>query len=83
MSYADELNLYSDPELVKEAQRLVAESGRSVKISIFYHQQPWPDNLRDDLMRWAELGVDRVAVNIGYDMNLAERVAEVAALKLD
>ena len=83
VAYADELNLYSDPELVKEAQQIVAESGRSVELSVFYHPQTWPANLRDELARYAQLGVDRVSVNIGYDMNLSQRVAEIAAIKLD
>lgn len=83
VAYADELNLYSDPELIAYAKEVIADSGRAVDLSIFLHPQTWPDNLRDELARWAALGVGRAAVNIGYDMNLSQRVAELAEIKLD
>jgi alkanesulfonate monooxygenase SsuD/methylene tetrahydromethanopterin reductase-like flavin-dependent oxidoreductase (luciferase family) len=81
-AYADELNLYADPELLPFARQALAEAGRSASLSIFFHPNPWPDNLRDELARWAERGVDRVLVNIGYDMDLSWHVAELAEITL-
>jgi alkanesulfonate monooxygenase SsuD/methylene tetrahydromethanopterin reductase-like flavin-dependent oxidoreductase (luciferase family) len=78
ISYADELNIYSDHELLTYVQAAIAQSGRSIDVSVFLHWQEWPQNLRDELARWAERGVARAVVNIGYNADLSQRVTQLA-----
>jgi alkanesulfonate monooxygenase SsuD/methylene tetrahydromethanopterin reductase-like flavin-dependent oxidoreductase (luciferase family) len=78
VAYADELNLYSDPALLDTAREELDRAGRSVPISVFLHWDAWPADLRGELARWEERGVARVFVNIGYDADLSQRVAELA-----
>ncbi len=82
VTYADEINVYRDEALVAYAQTTIAESGRSVDVSVFLHWDRWPDNLHAEVQRWADQGVARAVVNIGYDADLAQRVAELAAIRL-
>lgn len=79
--YADEINLYNDAALIDEARALIADAGRTVDLSVFLHWERWPDDLAGELAAWAERGVSRVVVNIGYDWNLSERVAALAAAR--
>ncbi len=79
VAYADELNVYADEELLRYARAEIERSGRAVDLSVFLHWNEWPADLRGELGRWAALGVSRSFVNIGYDADLAGRVAELAA----
>jgi alkanesulfonate monooxygenase SsuD/methylene tetrahydromethanopterin reductase-like flavin-dependent oxidoreductase (luciferase family) len=79
VAYADELNIYSDAELLTYTRETIARSGRAVALSMFLHWDRWPDDLHHELGQWAALGVDRVLVNIGYDADLVQRVGELAA----
>jgi alkanesulfonate monooxygenase SsuD/methylene tetrahydromethanopterin reductase-like flavin-dependent oxidoreductase (luciferase family) len=78
VTYADEINCYADENLLKHVHAAISRSGRSVAISIFLHWDQWPPDVRGELTRWADRDVDRAVVNIGYDANLAQRVAELA-----
>jgi alkanesulfonate monooxygenase SsuD/methylene tetrahydromethanopterin reductase-like flavin-dependent oxidoreductase (luciferase family) len=78
VTYADEINVYGDENVLADVQKAIADSGRAVDVSVFLHWQQWPDNLKSELARWDDLGVTRAMVNIGYDANLAERVLELA-----
>ena len=82
VTYADEINIYRDEALLTYAQTMIAESGRSVDVSVFLHWDRWPDNLQDELQRWADRGVVRAVVNIGYDADLSQRVAELAEVQI-
>jgi alkanesulfonate monooxygenase SsuD/methylene tetrahydromethanopterin reductase-like flavin-dependent oxidoreductase (luciferase family) len=78
VAYADEINIYHDGELLRDTQATIAQAGRSIDISVFLHWQAWPQNLHDELARWADLGVTRAVVNIGYGDDLSQRVTELA-----
>ena len=79
VTYADELNLYADEALLGYAREEIERSGRSVDLSVFLHWDSWPKDLREELARWDALGAVRGFVNIGYDADLVERVADLAA----
>lgn len=79
VGYADELNLYGDPELVEYARAEIKRTGRDISLSVFTNFDPWPQDLKGELRRWRDLGVERFFVNIGFDADLSERVSEVAA----
>ena len=67
IGFADELNVYADAALVEEAQRAIAESGRSIDLSVFlgWEYDRWPADPGADLRRWAERGIERCFVNVG------------------
>jgi alkanesulfonate monooxygenase SsuD/methylene tetrahydromethanopterin reductase-like flavin-dependent oxidoreductase (luciferase family) len=80
VAYADELNLYSDPELVKFAQAEIAKAGRAIDYSVYLHWEKWPDDPRGELARWEALGASRALVCVGFLPDLPGRVAELAAM---
>ena len=79
VAFADEVNLYTDPALLEEAQRLIAASGRDVGVSIFlsWEFDKWPADAAAALREWAERGVDRAFVSIGTE-DMRARVSELA-----
>ena len=79
-SYADELNVYAEEPIFAYAREELARAGRSADISVFLHWYPWPGDPRAELAKWAELGASRVFVSMGYDLDLAARVGELADL---
>jgi alkanesulfonate monooxygenase SsuD/methylene tetrahydromethanopterin reductase-like flavin-dependent oxidoreductase (luciferase family) len=81
VTYADELNLYADPVILDYAREQIAAAGRSVALSIYLHWPPdqWPADLVGTLAAWAQPGISRVFVSLGYDADLAGRAEELAA----
>jgi alkanesulfonate monooxygenase SsuD/methylene tetrahydromethanopterin reductase-like flavin-dependent oxidoreductase (luciferase family) len=77
-AYADELNLYSDPDLFTFAREQIVAAGRAVDLSVFLHWNEWPADLKGELARWQDRGAYRAFVNIGYDSDLSRRVGELA-----
>ena len=79
--YADELNLYAEPELVAAARRSVDEAGRRVDLSLFlgWEFDKWPADPGAELRRWQDEGIDRFFVNVGGPM-MTERIHELADL---
>jgi alkanesulfonate monooxygenase SsuD/methylene tetrahydromethanopterin reductase-like flavin-dependent oxidoreductase (luciferase family) len=79
--YADELNVYADEELLRYARQEIETSGREVELSVYRHYDwdKWPADLAGDLEKWANLGDNRVFVNIGFSADLVQRVTEVVA----
>src|SRR5206468_12775998 len=49
VAYADELNIYSKPELLSFARQEIAAAGRPVDISVYLHWDKWPDDPRGEL----------------------------------
>ena len=81
VTYADELNLYADEALLDYAREQIAASERTVTISVYRHLEgdQWPPDIRGELSRWEQLGIERLFVNIGFDADLVQRVSELAA----
>jgi alkanesulfonate monooxygenase SsuD/methylene tetrahydromethanopterin reductase-like flavin-dependent oxidoreductase (luciferase family) len=80
VAYADELNLYSDPELVSFAQAEIARSGRAIDCSVYLHWDTWPADPRGELARWEALGISRALVCVGFLPDMPARVAELATM---
>jgi alkanesulfonate monooxygenase SsuD/methylene tetrahydromethanopterin reductase-like flavin-dependent oxidoreductase (luciferase family) len=80
VAYADELNLYSDAELVKFAQAEVAQSGRPIDLSVYLHWEQWPADPRGELAKWEQQGIGRALVCVGFLPDMAARVAELAGM---
>ena len=66
---ADELNVYADEALVREARAAADAAGRPVEVSLFlsWEWDKWPADPAGELARWADLGVDRACVSLGSD----------------
>ena len=77
VAYADELNLYSDPDLFTFAQAEIAQAGRAIDSSVYLHWDKWPDDPRGELARWEALGASRALVCVGF---LPDMPGKVAAL---
>ena len=80
VAYADELNLYSDEELIKFAQAEIATAGRAIDLSVYLHWDKWPDDPRGELARWEALGARRALVCVGFQPDMPGRVAELAEI---
>lgn len=82
VTYADELNVYADEDVLRYAREQIAASGRTVELSVYrpIERDQWPSDLRAELQRWEQLDVSRLFVNIGFDDDLVQRVAELAAV---
>ena len=67
VSYADELNVYADEAVIRDAQALAARSGRDVSMSLFlsWEWDKWPADPAGELRRWQELGVERALISLG------------------
>src|SRR5699024_9019760 len=67
VAYADELNLYADDDVIAAARELVAASGRSVDLSLFFDWSwdGWPADAASQLAHWRDAGIDRVFVSLG------------------
>ena len=79
-TYADEINIYSEPAMFEQARAALQAAGRDVPVSVYLHWYPWPADPRAELARWAALGASRVFVSMGYDLDLPARTAELAEL---
>lgn len=60
LEYADEINVYADEELIREARREVEASGRKIAISVFVWD--WRADIAEKLKEWEQLGVERTFV---------------------
>jgi alkanesulfonate monooxygenase SsuD/methylene tetrahydromethanopterin reductase-like flavin-dependent oxidoreductase (luciferase family) len=60
VEYADELNVYADDELIREARREAEASGRKVAVSTFVWE--WREDIEEKLKEWEQLGVERAFV---------------------
>lgn len=80
VSYADEINVYGDREIVEYARAQASAAGRSIPVSVFGHrpENELPVDLVGEIRRWRELGVTRYFMTVGFDDDLLEVVARIA-----
>jgi alkanesulfonate monooxygenase SsuD/methylene tetrahydromethanopterin reductase-like flavin-dependent oxidoreductase (luciferase family) len=60
VAYADELNVYANEDLIREARKEIAASGREIVLSTFVWE--WRDDIEEKLKEWQQLGVERTFV---------------------
>jgi alkanesulfonate monooxygenase SsuD/methylene tetrahydromethanopterin reductase-like flavin-dependent oxidoreductase (luciferase family) len=79
--YADELNLYADAEIVRQATDLIAGAGREIGLSLFFDWSwdSWPAEPGAPLARWRELGIERFFISIG-GADMPTRIEQLARL---
>jgi alkanesulfonate monooxygenase SsuD/methylene tetrahydromethanopterin reductase-like flavin-dependent oxidoreductase (luciferase family) len=73
VEYADELNVYADEELIREARREIEASGREVVLSTFVWE--WREDIEEKLKEWEQLGVERTFVTFWEPFDQLERAA--------
>ncbi len=64
LEYADEINVYADDELIREAQRAIEASGRKIVLSTFVWE--WRADIAQKLKEWEQLGVTRTFVTFWH-----------------
>jgi hypothetical protein len=75
VTYADEINVYSDDEFIQLAQREIVVSQRNVIVSTF--TWGWREDLAEKLPVWEAIGVERVFVTIWKPQ---EQLAQLAKM---
>jgi alkanesulfonate monooxygenase SsuD/methylene tetrahydromethanopterin reductase-like flavin-dependent oxidoreductase (luciferase family) len=78
--YADEINVYGDRETVEYARARIAETGRSIPVSVFGHRPEGqlPADLAGESRRWRELGASRFLMTVGFADDAMEAVGRIA-----
>jgi alkanesulfonate monooxygenase SsuD/methylene tetrahydromethanopterin reductase-like flavin-dependent oxidoreductase (luciferase family) len=81
VTYADELNVYADEDLLRYTREQIEASGRVVGLSVYRHIEwdQWPTDLHGELDHWQQLDISRLFVNIGFGADIVQRVSELAA----
>lgn len=72
VEYADELNVYADEALMREARQEIEASGRKVALSTFVWD--WREDIEEKLKEWEQLGVERTFVTFWEPFEKLERV---------
>lgn len=57
VTYADEINVYADDDLIRLALQEIKAAQRDIPVSVFVWD--WPDNIEEKLHNWEQLGVER------------------------
>lgn len=71
IEYADELNIYADEELMREARREIDASGREIGLSTFVWE--WREDIEEKLKEWEQIGVERTFVTFWEPFEQLER----------
>ena len=71
VEYADELNVYADEDLIREARREIDASGRDVVLSTFVWE--WREDIEEKLKEWEQSGVERTFVTFWEPFDQLER----------
>ena len=81
VSFADEINLYDDAELIRQARELVASAARTISLSVFlsWEWENWPPDPEAEFARLAADGVDRAFVTVAAP-DMIGRVERLAML---
>jgi alkanesulfonate monooxygenase SsuD/methylene tetrahydromethanopterin reductase-like flavin-dependent oxidoreductase (luciferase family) len=75
LDYADEVNIYSDERLMREAHKLIIASAKPVTLSTFVWD--WRDDLEDKLKEWEQLGVEHCIVTFWEPFDKLEQIAKL------
>jgi alkanesulfonate monooxygenase SsuD/methylene tetrahydromethanopterin reductase-like flavin-dependent oxidoreductase (luciferase family) len=75
VTYADELNVYADDDLIRFARQQIEAAQRPVALSVYVWD--WPNDLPDKLAAWEALGVSRVFLTFWHPFN---QLADAATL---
>lgn len=73
VTYADEINVYANEELLRFARQEIEASGRTVALSAFVWD--WLDDIAERLARWEQMGVDRTIVTFWHPFAQLEQLA--------
>jgi alkanesulfonate monooxygenase SsuD/methylene tetrahydromethanopterin reductase-like flavin-dependent oxidoreductase (luciferase family) len=81
VEFADEINVYHDPVLIREARTLIEEGRRPIGLSVFlsWEWDKWPADLGAAIEALEGLRVDRAFVSVGAD-DMVARVTELARI---
>ena len=73
VEYADELNVYANEELMREARKEIEKAGREVTLSTFVWE--WREDIKEKLKEWEQLGVERTFVTFWEPFEKLEQAA--------
>jgi alkanesulfonate monooxygenase SsuD/methylene tetrahydromethanopterin reductase-like flavin-dependent oxidoreductase (luciferase family) len=73
VEYADEVNVYADEELVREARSMIEAAGRNVAVSVYVWD--WREDVEEKLREWEQLGVERTFVTFWEPFEKLEQAA--------
>jgi alkanesulfonate monooxygenase SsuD/methylene tetrahydromethanopterin reductase-like flavin-dependent oxidoreductase (luciferase family) len=71
IEYADEVNVYADEALIREARKEIDAAGRNVVLSSFVWE--WREDIGEKLKEWEQLGVERTFVTFWEPFTQLER----------
>lgn len=74
IEYADEVNVYADEEMMREARSAIEASGRKVALSTFVWD--WREDIAEKLKEWEQLGVERTFVTFWEPFDKLEQAVE-------
>lgn len=60
VEYADEVNVYADEEMMREARKEVDASGRKIAVSAYIWD--WREDIGEKLKEWEQLGIERTFI---------------------
>ena len=75
VTYADEINVYADEELIRFARQEIGASGRSVALSVFVWD--WLEDVAAKLPVWEQLGADRTILTFWHPFEKLTQIAEL------
>ncbi len=78
VQYADEINVYNDPELVQFARTSIATTNRHVDVSVAIDEWEDWDRAVEDVAAWNALGVSRVFVTLYQPYTFLPQVCDLA-----
>jgi len=73
VEYADEVNVYADEEMMREAQKMIEAAGRTVVLSVYVWD--WREDIEEKLKEWEQLGVERAFVTFWEPFEKLEQAA--------
>jgi alkanesulfonate monooxygenase SsuD/methylene tetrahydromethanopterin reductase-like flavin-dependent oxidoreductase (luciferase family) len=74
VEYADEVNVYADEEMIRDARKAIEDSGKNVGLSAFIWE--WQDDIERKLKEWKQLGVERTFVTFWEPFDKLEQIAQ-------
>ncbi len=73
LTYAEEINVYADEALIREARQKIDASGRQIALSTYVWE--WQDDIEEKLKAWEQLGVTRAFVTFWEPFDKLEPAA--------